>query len=70
MQQALSRVDQDDGEVGGRGAGRHVAGVLLVARRVGDDERCAWLGGEIAVGDVDRDALLALGLEPVDQQRE
>ena len=42
---------------------------------------CSWPGvsatmnerrrrGEIAIGDVDRDALLALGLEPVDQQRE
>ena len=55
--------------VGVRGAGRHVAGVLLVARRVGDDER-APRRGEEAVGDVDGDALLALGLEPVEQQRE
>ena len=60
-QHALARVDQDDGEVGGRGAGDHVARVLLVARRVGDDE-LALVGGEEAVGDVDRDALLALGL--------
>jgi hypothetical protein len=37
-QHALARVDQDDREIGGRGAGRHVAGVLLVAGRVGDDE--------------------------------
>jgi hypothetical protein len=40
-----------------------------VTGRVGDDElplrRC-----EEAVGDVDRDALLALGLQPVDEQRE
>jgi hypothetical protein len=48
------------GEVGGRGAGGHVARVLLVARRVGDDE-LAPVGGEVAVGDVDGDALLALG---------
>ena len=68
-QQALARVDQQDREIGVGGAGRHVAGVLLVAGRVGDDER-ALLGGEIAIGDVDGDALLALGLEPVDQQRE
>ena len=27
-------------------------------------------GGEVAIGDVDGDALLALGLEPVDQERE
>ena len=68
-QHALARVDQDDGEVGGRGAGHHVARVLLVARRVGDDE-LALVGREEAIGDVDRDALLALGGEAVDQQRE
>jgi len=42
---------------------------LLVPRRVGDDE-LALAGREIAIGDVDRDALLALGGEAVDQQRE
>ena len=47
----------------------HVAGVLLVAGRVGDDE-LALLGGEEAVGDIDGDALLALGGQAVDQQRE
>jgi hypothetical protein len=40
-----------------------------VARRVGDDE-LAPVGAEEAVGDVDRDALLALGGQAVDQQRE
>ena len=40
-----------------------------MARRVGDDE-FALVGGEEAIGDVDGDALLALGLQPVDQQRE
>ena len=68
-QHALARIDQDDGELRVRGAGRHVAGVLLVPRRVGHDER-ALRGGEEPVGDVDGDALLALGLEPVDQERE
>ncbi len=66
---AFARVDQDDSEVGGGGAGHHVAGVLLVPGRVGHDE-LALLGGEVAVGDVDGDALLALGREAVDQQRE
>ena len=64
---ALAGVDQEDGEVGGGGAGRHVAGVLLVAGRVGDDEAAA-VGGEEAVGDVDGDALLALGLEAVHEE--
>ena len=66
---ALARIDQQHREIGGRGAGRHVAGVLLVARRIGDDEG-APRRREKAVGDVDRDALLALVLEPVEQQRE
>ena len=68
-QHALAGIDQQHREIGGRGAGRHVARVLLVARAVGDDERAARRR-EIAVGDIDRDALLALVLEPVEQQRE
>ncbi len=35
---AVAGIDQDDGEVGGRGPGRHVARVLLVAGSVRDDE--------------------------------
>jgi hypothetical protein len=62
------RIDQKHGEVAIRGSGRHVARVLHVARRVGDDE-FPPRGREIAIGDVDGDLLLALGLEPVDQQR-
>ena len=68
-QHALARVNQDDGKIGIGRAGRHVARVLLMAGRVGDDE-FAFLGGKEAVGDVDGDALLALRLQPVDQQRE
>ena len=47
----------------------HVARILLVAGRVGDDE-LALVGREEAVGDVDGDALLALGGEAVDEQGE
>ena len=68
-QHALARVDQQHRQVGGRRAGHHVARILLVARRVGDDE-LALGAGEEAIGDVDRDALLALGRQPVDEQRE
>jgi len=68
-QHALACVDQDDRQVGGRCGGDHVAGVLLVARGVGDDV-LACAGAEIAVGDVDGDALFALGLQTVGQQRE
>ena len=62
-------VDQDDHGIGGGGAGYHVAGVLFVARGVGDDE-FALRGGEIAVGHVDGDALFALGFQAVRQQRQ
>ena len=66
---AARGVDQDDREVRGRCAGRHVPRVLLVSRAVRDDV-LALLGVEIAVGDVDRNALLALGLEAVHEQRQ
>ncbi len=52
-----------------RGAGDHVARVLHVAGAVGEDER-ALAGGEVAVGHIDRDALLALGAQAVGEQRE
>jgi hypothetical protein len=40
-----------------------------VPRRVGDDV-LARAGGEVAVGDVDGDALFALGLQAVGEQRQ
>lgn len=64
---AVTGIDQDDRQVAGGRTGGHVAGVLLVARGVGDDE-LALGGGEVAVGDIDGDALLALGLQAVHQQ--
>ena len=67
LEQPLAGVDQDDGEIGGRRAGHHVPRVLHVARRVGDDE-LASRRGEVAVGDVDGDALLAFGPQPVGEQ--
>ena len=60
---AVAGVDEHDGDVGGGRAGDHVARVLRVAGRVGDDE-AALRRGEVAVGDVDGDALLALGAQP------
>ncbi len=66
---AGARVDQEHGEVAIRGAGRHVARVLNVPRRIGDDELAAR-GREIAVGHVDGDLLLAFRLQPIDEQRE
>ncbi len=68
-QDSLAGIDQDHGHLGGRGAGDHVARVLLVTRRVGHDE-LAGLGREEPVGHVDGDALLAFGGQAVDQQGE
>ena len=64
---AVARVDQQDGDVRRRGAGRHVARVLLVTGRVGEDE-FATCRREIAIGDVDCDALLPLRLQPVGEE--
>ena len=66
---AVAGIDQQDGDIGVGRAGRHVARVLLVPRRVDDDEAAPGRL-EIAPGDVDGDALLALGLEPVEQEAE
>ncbi len=68
-QHATAGIDQEDGEIGSGRAGDHVARVLLMARSIGDDE-LALVGREEAVGDVDGDALLALGGQAVHQQRE
>ncbi len=69
LEHALARVDEDHRQVGGRRSRDHVAGVLQMARRVGDDERPPRRR-EIAVRDVDRDALLTLGAQAVDEQRQ
>ena len=69
LDDALARVEQDHGDVGGRGAGDHVARVLHVPGRVGELEAAARRD-ERAVGDVDRDPLLALGAQAVGEQRE
>ena len=68
-QHAFARVDQHDGELGGRCAGHHVARVLNVAGRVGDDE-LAPRRREVAIGHVDGDVLLALGAQTIGQQRQ
>jgi hypothetical protein len=69
LEHAVAGVDEDDRQLARRCAGGHVARVLLVAGRVGDDELAA-VGREVAVGDVDGDALLALGLQAVGQEGE
>lgn len=67
LQQSLARIDQQHGKARVGRAGDHVARVLLMPGRIGQDEAAA-LGFEIAVGDVDGDALLALGSKPIHQQ--
>ena len=66
---AVPGIDEEDGDVGRRRAGRHVARVLLVPGRVGQDELPAR-GRKVAIRDVNRDALLALGPQPVGEERE
>ena len=68
-QHALARIDQDHRQVGRRRARHHVAGILFVPRRIGDDE-LALLSVEEAVGDVDRDALFALCGQTIDEKGE
>ena len=60
-------VDQHHRTVRTGGGGDHVAGVLLVAWGVANDE-FALFGGEVTVGDIDGDALFTLGREAVGQQ--
>ena len=64
LDHAKAGIDEHDGEIGQRGARHHVARVLDVARSVRDDELPARRR-KVAVGDVDRDALLALGAKTV-----
>src|SRR3546814_3824903 len=66
---ALPGVNQDNGEVGGRCTRHHVPRILLMTRRVSDNE-LALFGREEAISDVDGDSLLTLRGEAVDEKRE
>ena len=66
---AVAGVDQEEDEIGRRATRHHVACVLCVAGRVGDDE-LAFRGGEVAIRNVDGDPLLPLGPKTVGEQRE
>jgi hypothetical protein len=69
LEHAFAGIDQDQRQVRRRRACHHVARVLNVAGSVCDDE-LPLRRGEVAVRDVDRDALLPLGAEPVGEQCE
>ena len=64
---ALRRVHQDHRQIRERRPHRHVPRVLLVSRRVRHDE-APRLRGEVAVGHVDRDALLPFRHEAVQEE--
>ena len=69
IQHAFTRIDQQDRQIAGRRAGCHIAGVLLMTGSIRDD-KFAFFGGKITVGHVNSDALFALGLQTVNQQRQ
>ncbi len=66
---AVTGIDHNNGEVTVGGTRGHVASVLLMPRGVGDDE-FAFVGGEVAIGNIDGDALLAFTLQTINQQRQ
>ena len=61
-------IHKNDCRIGCRAAGNHIAGVLLVSRSVGDD-KLSVVGAEIAISHINGDALLALRLQSVEEQR-
>ena len=63
---AFGRIDDDERRVGSRGAGHHVLHEFLVARGV-DDHVLALGGAKPDLRRVDRDVLVALGLQAVHQ---
>ena len=66
---AVAGIDEQHGDIGRRRTGSHVARVLLMAGGIGNDVFAA-VGGEEAVSHIDGDALFALGLQAVYQQRQ
>ena len=69
LDHAFTGIDEDDGKVRGGGTRDHVAGVLGVAWSVCDDEFALGCG-KVTVGDINGDALLALGFESVCEKGE
>src|SRR6185437_8606964 len=58
---AFARIHEQNCNLRCRSSGDHVASVLFVSRRIGYDE-LAPRRGKIAVGNINRDSLFALGL--------
>ena len=57
LHDTVACIHENHGEVGSRRTGNHVSGILDVARSIGDDE-FTFRRSEIAVCDIDSDALL------------
>ncbi|MNL11498.1 hypothetical protein D3C87_1323370 [compost metagenome] len=68
-QHAFATVDQDNGDICGRGARKHIARELLMARCIGHDE-LALVGRKETIRHIDGDTLLAFGRKPIHQQGE
>ncbi len=66
---AFAGIDQNNGEVSRGGTCDHIARVLDMAGRVGNDEFPAG-SGKVAVGHINRDALLTLGAKAVGEERQ
>jgi hypothetical protein len=66
-QHPLARIDQNDGQVGRRSPRNHIAGILLMAWRIRNDEFSLW-GREISISHIDGDALFTLGLQSVGKE--
>ena len=64
----FAHIDQHNCGMRGRCAGDHIARVLLVTGRVGDDV-FTTRRGEVAIRDVDGDALFTFGFEAIGEQR-
>ncbi len=60
-------IHQDNRQIGGGGAGDHVAGILFVTGSIGDN-KFTFRGGKITISHIDGDPLLPLSFEPVKQQ--
>src|SRR5882672_3672404 len=69
LEQPFRYIGEQEQRIGIARAGGHVARVLLVPRGIGDDE-LAPRRREVAVRHVDGDALLALGLQAVGEERQ
>jgi hypothetical protein len=65
----FGRIHEHDCSICARSSSHHIACVLLMAGRITDDE-FATCRGEIAVGDINRDALLPLSGEAICELRE